>query len=88
MTPERTYAFDEPKDARACGSNNNSYARLNKWFRELRPRFAEYGLTVYNCTPGGHLHAFPRKPFLEAVKEARRDFPDEIHTRGLYHGYR
>lgn len=88
MTPDQTYAFDERKDQRACTTNNNTYDRLNRWFRELLPHFAQYGLGVYNCTPGGELHAFPRIDFHEAVQNATAEMPDEMQTRGMYKGYK
>jgi hypothetical protein len=87
ITPEQSYAFDDPKNVRACGSNNNSYARLNRWFAELVPHFHEHNLQVFNCTPDGNLTAFPRLSIGQAVAEARKDYPREIITRGLYRGF-
>ena len=86
MTPDKTYAFDEPKAAGACASNNRLYATLNKLFAELQPHFLKAGLEVFNSTPGGNLNAFPRVPFGSAVEAALHHFPDEVRTRGLYAG--
>lgn len=67
MSPEQTYAFDDPKDHIASASNNATYRWLNEIFLELRPYFADRGLSVYNATPGGNLTAFDRVTYNEAV---------------------
>lgn len=81
---ERTYAFDQPKGPGSAQSNNRTYQMLNEAFLRLLPHFAEYGFRVYNCTPGGNLHAFPRLEYEEAVRAATEKIPKRVYVRGLY----
>ena len=86
MTPEATYAFDDPKRPSACQSNNGTYQRLNEWFGFLLPHFKENGLEIFNCTDGGNLNAFPRKTLEAAV--AREAITGELEVRGMYSGFK
>lgn len=84
MTPEESYAFDEPKDGRACGTNNNTYGILNQWFKQLRSHFEAAGLRVVNVTPGSRLDAFDRLDFGEAIRTATSRVPPATTVKGLY----
>ncbi len=78
------YAFPQSKDRRARASNHNTFARLDRRFRMLRPYFRDAGFHVWNCTPGGNLHAFPRMAFDDALERASLD--QTLRTDGRYGG--
>lgn len=84
MTPESTYAFDDPKDRHACGTNNNTYRILDGWFSQLRPTFEDHGFHVLNATPGSHLTAFDRIDFRAAVARVTQQFPKVETVKGHY----
>jgi hypothetical protein len=85
MTEEKPYAFDQGKGSAGVSSNNNTYRILDSRFTALQPKFLEAGFTVFNCTPGSRLTAFPYKPFDEAVAETRHQYvTSTLDTKGWY----
>lgn len=84
MKPQDSYAFDEPKDARAAGTNNNTYGLLNRCFHEMRPHFAAADFRVFNCTPNSRLDAFPAIDYNAAIASVTAGIPPVETVRGLY----
>lgn len=84
MQAGRSYAFDDPKDARAAGTNNNSFGILNRWFHALGPHFEKHDFRVVNVTPGSHLDAFDRMDYTTAVAAVAAGVPPVDSVRGLY----
>ena len=84
MQAGQSYAFDDPKNDQAAGTNNNSYAILNGWFRQLRPHFEAVDYRVVNVTPESRLDAFERLEFRAAVELAAGIVPTVDSVRGLY----
>jgi len=82
MTPQRTYAFPDPKNQHASQTNNNTYAFLNHWLGLLRTVAAARGLVIQNATPGSRLEAFERVEFHEAL--ASITIPPAAHVAGHY----
>ncbi len=46
------------------------FGLLNEMFVKLNPTLRDHGIEIWNCTPGGNLDAFDRKPLEQAVREA------------------
>lgn len=84
MEASQPYAWEEvkarPHDVRGC---NATMAHVNGLFTELQPHLQALGITVWNCTPGGNLTAFPRRSFEDACREARLQEPPTL--LGSYH---
>lgn len=86
MEAGRSYAFDQQKDGKAAGYNNNSYRCLNGFFERLRPQFEKHGCEIVNLTRNSGLTAFDRGEFDDALERAASRVP-EVHTvSGLYGG--
>ena len=84
MKPGESYAFDEPKDARAAGTNNNGFAIMDGWFNQLKPHFAAADFRVVNCTPASRITAFPRMDYRRAVDMVVNQHPKVDSVRGMY----
>lgn len=78
------YAFRQFGWQSKCKGNNSAYQSLSRRFAALRPRMEARGLTVFNCTPGSKLTAFPQMSFAEAVKRASREPGKVVDTEGWY----
>ncbi len=88
MSPTSKYHFDQDRAKGAIKGNNETYKKMNQWFKELRPRFEEQNFNVFNCNPASKLTAFDHISYKEAIDEARShmDFIDcaTERTKGLY----
>lgn len=81
-----TYAFKQYKHDGGVLGNNKTYIKLNKRFTALQPLFSSKNFNVFNCTPNSKLTAFPQLPLENAIKNARKQFPEKTITSGLYGG--
>lgn len=84
MTPQASYAFDDPKDVTASGYNNTTFQILNEWFRQLHPVALSYGLRIFNANPESKLDGFPKLSYDDALRLASADFPAVETVRGHY----
>lgn len=83
MTEQQPYLFGETKSSGAVVTNNNNYAKTNKYLTAARPYIEAHGMTIYNCTPDSGLTAFDYMPIDEAIKKEEIEIKDD--TQGLYH---
>lgn len=88
MSPESKYHFDQGRHKGAIHGNNDTYRKLNGWFKELRPLFEKEGFHVLNCNPNSGLKSFDFISFEDAIHEAMSHFHftdvTKERTRGLY----
>jgi hypothetical protein len=87
MDANNKYHFDQDRTTGSQKGNNESYEKLDKWFKELKPEFEKNGLEVYNCNDQSGLRAFPFINFDEAFRLATFGFPMNLEserTAGLY----
>jgi len=84
MGADVQYAWDEPKDKRAQGTNNNLYRMLNDLFTKAWPGIQRQGREVWNCSVGGNLTAFPRMELAEFCRVSLEKFPAFISAKGYY----
>ena len=84
MIPERSYAFNSPKDATAAQTNNNTYTWLNDRFAELRPHFDQVGYNVVNATPSGNLTAFRRVDYAQFIADSAIQTDATVDVTGFY----
>jgi hypothetical protein len=84
MGTDVQYAWDEPKDKRAQGTNNNLYRMLNDLFTKAWPGIQRQGREVWNCSVGGNLTAFPRMELAEFCRTSLEKFPAFISAKGYY----
>ena len=64
---EKSYHFDQTKDAGAARTNNSMYTILAQRFEQLKPKLDAAGLKVMNCNPQSKLKVFPFMSFDEAI---------------------
>lgn len=88
MSQESKYHFEQDRNQGSLKGNNETYKKLDGWFRELRPLFEREGLHVFNCNKASGLKAFDHMPYEAAVAEAMEqmdgvDLAAE-RTLGLY----
>lgn len=83
MSASNPYAFSQEGDAAKANSNNNSYAKMNSMFEELRPRFDAKGFHVFNTNPNSGLTAFDFVDFKEAVR-CSVVAKEPLDTKGWY----
>jgi len=88
MSPGRPYHFAQTRDQHTADRNNQMYTLVNTRLTALRPYFDKVGFTVYNCTEGSSLTAFPRMSYDEAVAQALQEWGnidiDHERSEGLY----
>lgn len=88
MSATNTYHFDQRRHPGSIRGNLDTYAKLNEWFKELRPIFEAEDFHVFNCNPESRLTAFEHRTYKAALEEAAShvdfvDFENE-RTRNLY----
>lgn len=88
MSREQKYHFEQDRHRGSIRGNNDTYQKLDKWFKELRPLFEAQDFRVFNCNPNSGLKAFDFIDYKDALGEAfsHMDGVDITHerTRGLY----
>lgn len=88
MDDQHHYHFEQDRHKGSIKGNNETYAKLNQWFKELRPLFEREGFFVFNCNPESNLKAFEHIPFEVAAAEAQSHMDgviyDQERTKGLY----
>lgn len=67
MDKERPYFFDETKSTSSVSSNNLLYKAIDHQCRKLKPLLDELGVSIYNCSPGTHMTAFPALSLSDAL---------------------
>ncbi len=80
----KTYAFNQYKNKKACSTNNYGFGRISKRLEALIPGLKQQKIKVYNCYEKSNLKIFPYKSFDDCKKQALKDFPAKISTKGLY----
>ncbi len=80
----KTYAFEQYKNQHACDTNNKGFERISKRLKSLIPALQSQKIKVYNCHAKSRLTIFPYKSFDDCKKEALKNFPQKITTKGLY----
>lgn len=81
-TDGQQYAWDEVASVARAQHNHETYRWLNLAFKSLAPSLNSLGVTVWNCTDGGKLTAFPRRTFAEACDASRLQHAQQLS--GLY----
>jgi hypothetical protein len=86
MNEEYTYHFEQARAKGSINSNNQTYQALNMRFDSLKDKFKQTGFEIYNCNPESNLGSFEHVPFIEAIGQIIRYFPDTENerTEGLY----
>lgn len=88
MSPEAKYHFEQDRNKGSVRGNQETYAKLNQWFTQLRPLFEREDFNVLNCNPQSNLKAFDFIGFDDAINEALSHFRftdvTKERTRGLY----
>ncbi len=79
-----TYAFNQYKNQKACDTNNVSFKRITKRLKSLLPGLKQQKIKIYNCNEKSNLKLFPYKSFDDCKKQALKNFPTKITTKGLY----
>lgn len=78
------YAFPQDRSRASVNGNNKTFEALDVRFAKLLPYFAQENLSVYNCTPGSMLTAFPHLEYGSAISKALATFPKSANTVGMY----
>lgn len=91
MSAEKTYAFEQGREAGAVNNNNKTYKMLIQRFTQLKPFFHAHNFHIFNCNPKSGLKTFPHVSLQEAVNRVCRhnglpvEFdPTKERTHGLY----
>lgn len=89
MRPDKQYAFDQTKDAKAQESNNGLYNASNHTLKIIRPVLESKGMHIYNATPDSKLTVFDAIDPNEAVNQCREInlmgiYPEHESTQGMY----
>ncbi len=80
----KTYAFNQYKNQHACDTNNTGFKRITKRLKALLPKLKQQKIKIYNCYEKSNLKLFPYKSFDDCKKDALKNFPAKISTKGLY----
>jgi hypothetical protein len=82
--PAQNYAWKQWRHDSSVKNNNRTYEVLNRRFGGLKPGLKQLGVEVFNCTPGGGLHAFDRMEFQKAVDQTAQECEKKVNTEGWY----
>lgn len=86
MSSVEKYHFEEERTPNSIKCNNETYEKMQGWFKELQPLFLKSGYHVRNCNPKSALEAFPFVDYSQAVTEALSNLGnvDLEQTSGMY----
>lgn len=78
---DQAYAFGETKEKSQLRQMPGQYRDLNT---RLKAVYDNSPIRLFNCTPGGKMDAWPRKPFEQAIKDACGPCETDGDGRGWY----